>query len=77
MKNIFLIILTLFFAISSCKNKATEAKAEPATKDTAVSKKEIKGIKNEIDLSNLERGFYFIRVYLENMKTTIKKIIKN
>ena len=38
MKNIFLIMLTLFFAVSSCKNKATETKAEPTTKDTTAHK---------------------------------------
>ncbi|MBK9959261.1 MAG: hypothetical protein IPP11_12000 [Chitinophagaceae bacterium] len=38
MKNIFLIILTLLFAVSSCKNKATETKAEPTTKDTTAHK---------------------------------------
>jgi len=40
MKNIFLIILTLFFAITSCKNKATEAKAELSAKDTTATKEE-------------------------------------
>jgi cobalt-zinc-cadmium efflux system membrane fusion protein len=40
MKNIFLIILTLFFAITSCKNKATETKAETSTKDTTAKKEE-------------------------------------
>jgi len=40
MKNIFLIILTLFMAITSCKNKATEAKAELTTKDTTAHKDE-------------------------------------
>ena len=39
MKNIFLIILTLFLAITSSKNKATEAKAEPS-KDNTVKKEE-------------------------------------
>jgi len=38
MKNIFLIILTLFLAITSCKKKVTEAKAEP-WKDNTVKKK--------------------------------------
>ena len=40
MKNIFLIILTLFFAITSCKNKATDTKAEPSAKDTTAKKEE-------------------------------------
>ena len=40
MKNIFLIIVTLLFAITSCKNKATETKAETSTKDTTAKKEE-------------------------------------
>ena len=38
MKNIFLIMIILFFAITSCKNNAADTKAEPAKKDTAANK---------------------------------------
>ena len=47
MKNIFLIILTLFLAITSCKNKATEAKAEP-WKDNTVKKEDPTAIEVEL-----------------------------
>lgn len=40
MKNIFLIILTLFFAITSCKNKLAETIAAPTVKDTITKKEE-------------------------------------
>jgi cobalt-zinc-cadmium efflux system membrane fusion protein len=73
MKNIFLIILTLFFTITSCKNKATEAKAEPTTKDTTAKKEEptateVELTDDQIKAINLQTG----SIEQRNLKSTIK-----
>lgn len=73
MKNIFLIILTLFFAITSCKNKATETKAEPSAKDTAVKKEkptatEIELTDDQVKAIDLQTG----SIEQRNLKSTIK-----
>ena len=72
MKNI-LIILTLFFAMISCKNKATETKAEPTTKDSTDKKEE--HTETEVELTDeqikaigLETG----SVEQRNLKSTLK-----
>ena len=69
MKNIFLIILTLFFAIISCKNKATETKVEPSTKDTTATKEEPTA--TEVGLTDEQ-----IKDKGEKMVAVIKKIVE-
>lgn len=73
MKNIFLIILTLLFAITSCKNKATDTKAEPATKDTTAAKeeptaKEVELTDEQIKAIGLQTG----SIEQRNLKSTLK-----
>jgi cobalt-zinc-cadmium efflux system membrane fusion protein len=73
MKNIFIIIITLFFAITSCKNKATESKAEPTTKDANAKKEdpkvtEVELIDEQIKAIDLETG----SIEQRNLKSTIK-----
>ncbi len=73
MKNIFLIILTLLFAITSCKNKVAETKAEPATKDTTAAKDEPAATEvvltdEQIKAIGLETG----SIEQRNLKSTIK-----
>ena len=73
MKNIFLIILTLVFAITSCKNKATETKAETTTKDTTATKKEMTATEvqltdDQIKAIDLQTG----SIEQRNLKSTIK-----
>lgn len=73
MKNILLIILTLFFAITSCKNKATETKAEPSTKDTTAKKEEptateVELTDDQIKAIGLETG----SIEQRNLKSTLK-----
>lgn len=73
MKNIFIIIITLFFAITSCKNKATESKAEPTTKDANAKKEdpkvtEVELTDEQIKAIDLETG----SIEQRNLKSTIK-----
>lgn len=73
MKNIFIIIITLFFAITSCKNKATESKAEPTTKDANAKKEdpkvtEVELTDEQINAIDLETG----SIEQRNLKSTIK-----
>lgn len=73
MKNIFIIIITLFFAIISCKNKATETKAEPTTKDANAKKEdpkvtEVELTDEQIKAIDLETG----SIEQRNLKSTIK-----
>ena len=73
MKNIFIIIITLFFAITSCKNKATETKAETSTKDTTATKEEptvteVELTDDQIKAIDLETG----SIEQRNLKSTIK-----
>jgi cobalt-zinc-cadmium efflux system membrane fusion protein len=73
MKNIFIIIITLFFAITSCKNKATETKAEPTTKDANAKKEdpkvtEVELTDEQIKAIDLETG----SIEQRNLKSTIK-----
>ncbi|HMG14111.1 MAG TPA: efflux RND transporter periplasmic adaptor subunit [Saprospiraceae bacterium] len=73
MKNIILLILTLFVALSSCKNDSKETKLEPQTKDS-VNHKEEQAL-TELSLTNdqikaigLETG----KIEQHNLKSTIK-----
>ncbi len=73
MKNIFLIMLTLFIAISSCKNNATETKAEPVTKDSAAAKEdhhetEVELTDEQIKAISLQTG----SIEQRNLKSTLK-----
>lgn len=72
MKNIFLIMLTLFFAVTSCKNKATETKAEPATKDSATKEEhhetEVELTDEQIKAISLQTG----SVQQRNLRSTLK-----
>jgi membrane fusion protein, heavy metal efflux system len=73
MKNIFLIILTLFLAITSCKNKATETNAEPSTKDSTATKEEpttleVELTDDQIKAINLETG----SIEQRNLSSTLK-----
>lgn len=77
MKNIFLIILTLFIAITSCNNKAADTKAEPTTKDTTAHKEEehegeeeglVELTDDQIKAIDLQIG----SIEQRNLKTTLK-----
>ena len=74
MKNIFIIIITLFFAITSCKNKTTETNAEPLIKDTTAIKEkeatatEVELTEEQIKAIGLETG----SIEQRNLKSTIK-----
>lgn len=73
MKNIFLIMLSSFFAITACKNKATETKTESAKKDTTVSKEEHQEIEvelteDQIKAISLQTG----SIEQRNLKSTLK-----
>lgn len=72
-KNIFLIIITLFFAITSCKNKSAETKAEPPTKDTTAKKEEPAATEvvltdDQIKAIDLQTG----SIEQRNLKSTLK-----
>lgn len=73
MKNIFLIILTMFFAVASCKNKAAETKPEPATKDSVATKEEhheteVELTDEQIKAISLQTG----SIEQRNLKSTLK-----
>jgi len=73
MKNIFLIMLSLFFAMISCKNKATETKTESAKKDTTVTKEEhheteVELTDDQIKAIDLQTG----SIEQRNLKSTLK-----
>lgn len=73
MKNIFLIMLTLLLVITSCKNKATETKAEPTAKDTVAKKEEptvteVELTDDQIKAIDLQTG----SIEQRNLKSTIK-----
>ena len=73
MKNIFLIIITLFFTITSCKNKATENKTEPLTKDTTVKKES--PIETEVVITDEQIkaiGLQIGSMEQRNLKSTLK-----
>ena len=73
MKNIFLILLTLFFAATSCKNKATESKPEPATKDSVAAKEEHHETEAELTNEQVKTiGLQTGSVEQRNLKSTIK-----
>jgi len=66
-------MLTLFFAITSCKNKAAETKAEPSTKDTTAKKEEptateVELTDEQIKAIGLETG----GIQQRNLKSAIK-----
>lgn len=73
MKNIFLVILVLFFATISCKNKAAEAKEETSKKDTTESKKdpvatEVSLTEDQIKAIGLQTG----SIEQRNLSSTLK-----
>ncbi len=73
MKNILFVILTLCFAITSCKNKATETKAEPPAKDTTAKKEEptateVELTDDQIKAIDLQTG----SIEQRNLKSTLK-----
>jgi membrane fusion protein, heavy metal efflux system len=73
MKNIFLILLTLFVAVTSCKNNTTETQSEPAKKDSVAAKEEHHETEAEltdeqIKAIDLQTG----SVEQRNLKSTIK-----
>lgn len=73
MKNILIIILTLLFAISSCKNKAADTKAEPATKNTTALKKEPTATEVELTDEQIKAiGLQTGGIEQRNLKSTIK-----
>ncbi len=73
MKNILLITLTLFFAISSCKNKATENKAEPSKQDTTANKEEPTAAEVEITDEQMKAiGLQTGSIEQRNLKSTLK-----
>ena len=73
MKNIFLIILALFFAISSCKNKATETNAEPTAKDTTAAKEEPTATEVELTDEQIKAiGLQTGSIEQRNLKSTLK-----
>ncbi|MEO6732269.1 MAG: efflux RND transporter periplasmic adaptor subunit [Ferruginibacter sp.] len=73
MKNIFLIIITSFFAITSCKNKATETKAVPLTKDTTAVKEEHQETEVQLTDEQIKAiGLQTGSIEQRNLKSTIK-----
>ena len=74
MKNIFLIMLSSFFAITACKNKATETtKAESTKKDTIVSKEEHHEIEVELTDDQIKAiGLQTGSIEQRNLKSTLK-----
>ena len=73
MKNMYIIILTLFFTISSCKNKAAETKVVPAAKDTTAAKEE--STSREVELSDEQIkaiGLVTGSIEQRNLKSTLK-----
>ena len=73
MKNILLIIFTLVFAITSCKNKATETKTAPSTKDTTAKKEE--PIATEVELTDDQIKAISLQtgsIEQRNLKSTLK-----
>ncbi|MFC4233319.1 efflux RND transporter periplasmic adaptor subunit [Parasediminibacterium paludis] len=72
-KNIFLVMLSLFIAITSCKNKANETKAEPTIKDTTANKEEhheteVTLTDDQIKAIGLQTG----SIEQRNLKSTLK-----
>ncbi len=73
MKNIFLIMFVLLFAITSCKNKATETKAVPAAKDSTAKKEE--PVATEVELTDDQIkaiGLQTGDIEQRNLKSTLK-----
>lgn len=73
MKNILLILLTVFFAIASCKNKETETKAMPSTKDSTENKEapaasEVELTDDQVKAIGLQTG----GIEQRNLKSTLK-----
>jgi len=66
-------MFTLLFAITSCKNKATETKAEPTAKDSTASKEEptateVELTDDQIKAIDLQTG----SIEQRNLKSTLK-----
>lgn len=73
MKNIYLIILTTLFAVTSCKNNPAEAKTEPVIKDSTAGKEEHTA--TEVDLTNEQIkaiGLQTGSIEQRNLKSTLK-----
>ena len=73
MKYVYLILLPLFFAITSCKNKATNTKAELLPKEATAKKDEptiteVELTDEQIKAIGLETGI----IEQRNLKSTIK-----
>lgn len=73
MKNMYIIILTLFFTISSCKNKAAETKVVPAAKDTTAAKEESTSRGVELSDEQIKAiGLVTGSIEQRNLKSTLK-----
>jgi len=73
MKNMYIIILTLFFTISSCKNKAAETKVAPAAKDTTAAKEEPTSKEVELTDEQIKAiGLVTGSIEQRNLKSTLK-----
>ncbi|OYU55404.1 MAG: efflux transporter periplasmic adaptor subunit [Chitinophagaceae bacterium BSSC1] len=73
MKNIFLITVALFIAITSCKNNTKEKKVESATKDSTAKKEgptitELELTENQVKAIGLQTG----SIQQRNLKSTLK-----
>ena len=72
MKKTFLILMTLFFVLISCKNNSTETNSEQSTKDTITknerSTAEVELTAEQIKSINLQTG----NIEQRNLKSTIK-----
>ena len=73
MKNIFIILFALFVATTSCKNKSTDNKTEPATKDSTATKEtpattEVTLSDEQIKAIGLQTGV----IEQQNLKSTLK-----
>ena len=73
MKNMYIIILTLFFTVSSCKNKAAETKVVPAAKDTTAAKEESTSRGVELSDEQIKAiGLVTGSIEQRNLKSTLK-----
>ncbi len=73
MKNIFLMLFILLFAITSCKNKEAEIKAAPATKDSTAKKEEPAATELELTDDQIKAiGLQTGSIEQRNLKSTLK-----
>ena len=73
MKSIFLMLFTLLFAITSCKNKEAEIKAAPATKDSTAKKEEPAATELELTDDQIKAiGLQTGSMEQRNLKSTLK-----